>query len=232
MLQAQTWRQRKEARSQAKIERKKAKRQAKDEYVRQREEGPPFYLSNTLALYATPTAILNPYGAILPVGATYYFGKRFSASADASIPLFFNPIDIFSDDASSKKIKSDIGFHADIKWYLKIKHTRRLFAGLEGVFRVQDFTKRDASYQYHKTSAGIGAFFGAEFRLKPKWLLEGKVGVGLRNVSMKRNFDLKPSVPRSEDDINPSLPPGEDRIKDRATVIYVPLAFSIKYLIN
>jgi hypothetical protein len=240
---AQTWRQRKQARADARIERKKTKKEMREERIRKREEGPPFHLSNTFAMYATPTDILSPYGALLPIGITYYFEKRFSVNADVAIPLFFNTLGILGENYRIKKTKSDIALHGDIKWYPKIKHTRRLFVGLEITFRQQHFAKASASLYYanwysllnldaHKTTVGVGAFFGSEFRLKQRWLLEGKVGVGFRNVNMSHNFDPTGKYYKSGKFYNPNIPPKENEIGDNATTVYIPLALTFKYLLN
>jgi len=237
-LRAQTKREFHRDRARLKIERKERKKLERAG----RESGPPMLFSNKAGIYVTPTSLLSPYGALIPLGVTWYFAKRFSFSFDAAIPLKFT---IKTWNTYDKSIKSDLALRSDLKMYINIGHTHRYFIGLESMYREQHFTTpkygslyypggfwyRTGPLDMHKRSISFAGLFGGEIKLASRFLLEGKIGFGIRFIRMQHNF-MPHGLVYSEEFHKLIGISNEDEIGDKDYVIYAPMGLGIKYILK
>lgn len=201
-----------------------------------------FITVNGYALYTTPTTILEPYGALLPLGIAYYH-HRFGAGAEIGVPLMFSSFQLIEPSAR-KHIRSDFRLRIDGRFYFRKKYLYRDFLGLEMAYRPQHFTKQQASLystdigaQYSgsyldmkKTTYSIGSFMGRAYRVTKHLSLEWRAGLGLRWIVVHHNFTAANYVIQDGDNyLTAGLPPDEDQRYNNCTVVYIPLAVSLKY---
>ena len=202
----------------------------------------PWTISDRFAASLTPSSFLDPYGALCPVGLSYYFGERYSISAEAGFPLYY-VLNNYTGNPE-KTINSDYKARIAIQQYFRLRERSRCFFGAEMGYRNQEMYLRDSylryingeSFHYSSVNATkslytLGAFVGMSCKLSERFMLDGHLGLGLRLLNMKTDLNTTGLTPFAGSGSFSSLvPPNEDRIGDRDINIYLPFAIKIVYL--
>lgn len=150
----------------------------------------------TWSAYITPTAMLDLYGARIPVGLEYQPGNRWAYSLEASIPLktyFLTPV-----NRERHKINFDLYLRAEAKHFLSTEHKN--FVGLEFFWRNQELKGNNSSLQqvddgYHrelnyrsadifKNVFGLGVIIGTNRQIANQIFMQPYIGLGVRHNAL------------------------------------------------
>lgn len=200
-----------------------------------------------LYLKITPTSLLDPYGARLPVGIGYHFAERDYASIEYSIPLL-RYIPFF--DQGYQTIKSDIRLRIEYRRF--ISENRRAYLGVEGFIRNQELVRTSKGRYYdsnggikiefnytsgdvYKNIIGVGLIFGGDIRITNHIYFEPYCGLGIRNVEVHRenvrDLTQLPSQ-RQFDWFTQGLIAEEEEIEGGDMGLYVPCGVKINILLS
>ncbi len=198
-------------------------------------------MSDRFVVTLTPSSLLDPYGALLPLGLGYYFGEQYSVHFEAGFPLYYvlnNAV-----GQPQKTVNSDFKLRTDIRQYFRLREKNRCFFGAESAFRNQEMYLKDgylhyvngANYDYARVNATktvycLGVFAGTSRKLSERFMLETHLGLGLRFLKMKTDFNTTGLTPVTKNSFVSLFPPNEDRIGDQNLNIYLPFAIKIGYL--
>jgi hypothetical protein len=72
---------------------------------------------------------------------------------------------------------------------------------------------------------------GTSRKLSERFILDGRLGLGLRLLNMQTDFDPTGLTPVKKNAFSSLLPPNEDRVGERDINIYLPFAIKIAYLL-
>jgi hypothetical protein len=209
--------------------------------VRKHYRGETWTISRQISFKYTPTSLLDSYGALLPLGAEYYFHEKFGVSFDVAFPLYY----VLNNyrGKPQKKINSDYKLRLGAKQYFRLREKSRLYCGAEVFFRCQEAVLKDSylhfidgnCYPYSsinvtKSIYGVGLLLGMSRKLSEHLILEGHIGAGLRMIKMNSDFDKNASVPYPEKSFLSLIPPNGDRVGDKDLNVYAPFAIKIGYL--
>lgn len=198
-------------------------------------------ISDRFAVTLTPSSVLDPYGALLPLGLGYYFGERYSVHFEAGFPLYYVLNNAMGQP--EKTVNSDFKLRTEIRQYFRLREKNRCFFGAESSFRNQEMYLKDgylhyvsgASYNYSRVNAtktvySLGIFAGTSRKLSEHFILDAHLGLGLRYLKMKTDFNTTGLTPVMKDAFIALIPPNEDRVGDQNLNIYLPFAIKIGYL--
>ena len=209
--------------------------------VRKHYGGETWTISRQASLKYTPTSLLDTYGALLPLGAEYYFHEKFGVSFDVGFPLYY----VLNNyrDKPHKEINSDYKLRLGVTQYFRLREKSRLYCGAEVFFRRQEAVLKDSylhfidgnCYPYSsinvtKSIYGIGLLMGMSRKLSEHLILEGHVGAGLRMIKVNSDLDKNASVPYVEQSFMSIIPPNGDKVGDKDLNVYIPFAIKIGYL--
>lgn len=202
----------------------------------------PWTIDDRFALSLAASSLLDPYGALAPVGLGYYFGEKFSLDASFGFPLYY-VLNNYAGDPR-KTVNSDYKLRAGVRQYFRLREHNRCFFGAEVAFRRQEMYLRNSylhftdgsCYDYSginaaKTAGYLGAFAGIAYRLNRSLLIEGYLGLGGRLLYMKTDLDTRALTPRRQERFSTLAMPNGDRVGDRDINIYLPFAIKIAYLL-
>lgn len=197
--------------------------------------------NNRFAIKLTPTSLLDPYGALLPLGVEYYLNNKYGFSLDFGLPLYYSLNNQKFDNY--KHINSDFKVRADIRHYFRFRRKSRLFYGGEVFYRNQNMSLNNSYFHFinnHcyeftegitvKNIFGFGFFMGRTQKLSEHFSLESYLGIGLRIINMSPQMDFSNTPYYFRGSFVSLEMPNEDRVGDHDLNIYLPFAIKISYL--
>jgi hypothetical protein len=197
--------------------------------------------NDRFAIKLTPSSLLDPYGALLPVGIEYYLDNKYGFNLEFGFPLYYALNNKRFDNY--KHINSDFKVRADIRHYFGYSKNSRLFYGGEMFYRNQHMSLKDSyfhfinnhCYEFAEGQAvkdifGFGFFMGRTQKLSQHFFLETHLGIGLRIINMSPQMDFSNSNYYFKGSFVSLEPPNEDRVGDHDLNIYVPFAIKLTYL--
>ncbi|KAA5533543.1 DUF3575 domain-containing protein [Taibaiella lutea] len=196
--------------------------------------------SNRIAVKLTPSSLLDPYGALLPVGFEYYPNYKYGISLDFGFPLYYALNNQRFD--YHKTINSDFKLRADIRQYFMFRKHNCLFFGAEAFYRNQKMTLQNSYFHFidntcykfseakaNKDAFGFGLIFGNSYKLANRLLLQGNIGIGFRIINMSPVWDVNVATPYFKGSFVSLELPNEDRVGDHDLNIYIPFAIKLAY---
>jgi hypothetical protein len=207
---------------------------------RKRSYNDDWNFSNRIAIKLTPTSLLDPYGALLPVGFEYYPDYKYGISLDFGFPLYYVLNNNYSD--YNKTINSDFKLRADVRQYFRFRKRSCLFFGAEAFYRNQKMTLRNSYFHFidntcyefseakaSKDAFGFGLIFGSSYKLADRLLLHSNIGIGFRVINMSPIWDINTATPYFKGSFVSLELPNEDRVGDHDLNIYIPFAIKLAY---
>jgi hypothetical protein len=102
--------------------------------------------NNRIAVKLTPSSLVDPYGALLPIGLEYYSSNKYGVSIDFGFPLYYVLNNGHFD--YHKTINSDFKVRADVRQYFRFRKRSRMFFGAEVFYRNQDMTLQNSYFHF------------------------------------------------------------------------------------
>jgi len=193
------------------------------------------------ALKLTPTSLLDPYGALLPLGVEYYSSSRLGFGLDLGFPLFYVLNNRRFD--YDKRLKFDFKIRMELRRYFRLREKSRLFYGAELYYRYQKMILHNSYFHFIdntcysfaeaeavKNNFGTGFMFGAVRKPSDRLSLEAWLGAGVRLIYMSPRTDLSGNPTFFKGSFVSLEPPNEDRVGDHDLNIYVPFGIKLSYL--
>lgn len=228
-------------------------REARKRMPHKRTPHPP--LDEIAQLRITPSSLLDPWGAMVPLSVEINFGKHFGFEAMAAIPLnSYFAANIFS--TQQLGVHRDSKYTACVLYYPGVWKNTRIFIGLEAFYRAQVLTNLGSGTLYegnidfytgkylHYTNADLtknyrgGCFrIGVATRIAGHFWFDCYTGLGLldgwsHHTNLRGTTNsLGSSTTSSAEDF--TSPIGHtNQVEGRNTALFIPLAIRLSYHIN
>jgi len=195
---------------------------------------------NRFELKLTPSSLLDPYGALIPIGLEYNAGNNCGISLDLGLPLFY----VLNNGRyePQKSISTDFKIRTDIRQYFHFRKHTRFFAGAEMYYRYETATIKNSYFHFldnncyafdkakiEKNNFGFGFITGMTQKLSDHFFIEYNIGIGVRIINTTPNWQMDTTKSFFKGTFVSLELPNEDRVGDHDVNIYIPFGIRVCY---